>query len=243
MAKAYKKRVQKVTVNRGDAVELNFTLPGDVTAEKIYFTVKPDRELTSARFIDKANLIGGGSDSQILATTKGNNTEITVFIVPEDTQDLSNGTTGVTKVSDDYLSLQYDVCTQTTGDPDGTLRSLVDGEFQILGDVRSPFDGFETPNEVTRFQQIDASDYNPFDMLQVTQDGEGNKSFIQLTVSELLTQLGLVNTAELLAIWRHTGLKSGTLIAPPPGLSVNEVWEDTTDSANQPILRISKITT
>ena len=40
-----------------------------------------------------------------------------------------------------------------------------------------------------------------------------------------------------------TGLKSGTIISPPASLLVDELWEDTTDSANHPIVRIAKVTT
>ena len=38
---------------------------------------------------------------------------------------------------------------------------------------------------------------------------------------------------------KFTTLKSGTLIAPPGGLVSGELWEDTTDSAAHPIVRIA----
>lgn len=40
-----------------------------------------------------------------------------------------------------------------------------------------------------------------------------------------------------------TGLKSGTLAAPPTGMFPGTVWEDTTSSASHPILRISTVAT
>lgn len=40
-----------------------------------------------------------------------------------------------------------------------------------------------------------------------------------------------------------SGLKSGTLATPPTGLLVDELWEDTTASANHPEIRIAKVTT
>ena len=42
---------------------------------------------------------------------------------------------------------------------------------------------------------------------------------------------------------KHLGYKTGTLIAPPAGLIIGEVWADTTDSATHPIYRISTVTT
>jgi hypothetical protein len=49
------------------------------------------------------------------------------------------------------------------------------------------------------------------------------------------TGLGLVQFGDNLIL---TGLKSGTLVAPPANLVVGEVWKDTTTSATHPILRI-----
>ena len=56
-----------------------------------------------------------------------------------------------------------------------------------------------------------------------------------------------VNSAEsamdFTSVLRLGGLKSGTLASPPTGLVTNELWEDTTDSATHPAIRISKTTT
>ena len=38
-------------------------------------------------------------------------------------------------------------------------------------------------------------------------------------------------------------IKTGTLASPPTGLFVNEIWHDSTDSSNHPIVRIAKVTT
>lgn len=40
-----------------------------------------------------------------------------------------------------------------------------------------------------------------------------------------------------------TGLKSGTLASPPSGLAIDEIWEDTTNSATHPIIRKSTVET
>ena len=40
-----------------------------------------------------------------------------------------------------------------------------------------------------------------------------------------------------------TGMKSGTLASPPTGMQLDELWEDTTASANHPEIRIAKVTT
>ena len=232
MAKVYKKQIQDLTVNRGDAAEIKFTLPGDLTAENIYFTVKPDRELSSDRYVEKKNDIAGGSTSEILATVSGTKTVLTVFLAIEDTQDLTD------------LTLVYDVWVEFVSNPTTSSFTYVDGSFALLGDVRTPFDGFATPETAIRFQQLDAEDYPVNSLFQISKDGGGVSSFIAIELADVLDQLGLVNSViPNNAIWKHTGLKSGTLASPPSGLVVNEVWEDTTDSATQVALRLSKITT
>lgn len=40
-----------------------------------------------------------------------------------------------------------------------------------------------------------------------------------------------------------SGMKSGTLATPPTGMIVDELWTDTTDSTNHPIMRQAKVTT
>ena len=224
MAKAYKKQIQDLTFNRGDERELNWTLPGNISTEKVYFTVKPDRVLSSSRYVEKKNTLAGGSDTEILVTSDGSKSSVTVFMLEADTYDLSD------------LSLVYDLWVEAIT-PSFTSATYVDGDFTLLADVRTPFDGFAVPSTATRFLQLDADDFTSGSLFQVSTDGGGDNTFIELTVNNLVTQLGLIDDT----VRRVYGLKQGTLASPPSGLSANELWEDTTDSSTAPILRIHKI--
>ncbi len=65
-------------------------------------------------------------------------------------------------------------------------------------------------------------------------------------VRGLVIQNGLTETAITILSGDGVtigGLKSGTLASAPSGLVVDELWEDTTDSATHPIIRMSKTTT
>lgn len=65
----------------------------------------------------------------------------------------------------------------------------------------------------------------------------GRLSLFTNSVERLSISLGGLVT--MLGLLAATGLKSGTLAAPPAGLVSGEFWEDTTDSAAHPTVRIA----
>jgi len=123
--------IRNITLHRGDYKEFTFKLFGDYTSHKLYFTVKADRVLTSVRYIDLANTLGGGSDTQIKATYDGTYTTITVFIQPLHTQNLTQ------------KQLVYDIVADDGSEP----VTLFDGYFNLDFDVRSPYDNTVVPSE------------------------------------------------------------------------------------------------
>jgi len=123
--------IKNISLHRGDYKEFTFKLFGDYTSHKLYFTVKADRVLTSVRYIDLANTLGGGGDTQVKATYDNTYTTIQVFIQPSHTQNLTQ------------KQLVYDI---VADDGNGEV-TLFDGYFNLDFDVRSPYDNTVVPSD------------------------------------------------------------------------------------------------
>lgn len=117
---------------RGSKQELQFYVAGDITSRKIRFVVKTDRSLTTARLVEKQNTADGGSDSEISQLASGIYTVITVTLLPADTEAIAGG---------DYY---YDLETEDASD-DTDRDTPYWGEFRLLEDVRSIYDGGTPP--------------------------------------------------------------------------------------------------
>jgi hypothetical protein len=126
-----------ITVYRGDSKTLTFTAAGDYSTGNIYFTVKKDRLESSNRLIDKSN-----TDNTITAVYSSGKTTLSVSLTKYDTWDLTAG------------SYFYDI--ETQADTSHVL-TIFTGSFNIIGDIRTPFDGIDLPTNATRFIAIDIS--------------------------------------------------------------------------------------
>ena len=120
---------------RGDKKTLTFYYPGDITADKVVFVVKEDRDLTSARLIEKENTAAGGSDDEITVESSGIYSKITVYLLPSDTQAFSAA---------DYY---YDLIREDASDSDD-YETLFYGLLSITADTQTPYDDADAPTSV-----------------------------------------------------------------------------------------------
>jgi hypothetical protein len=170
-----------LTIYRGETKTFTFGVLGDKTTDKLYFTAKPNRDLTSSRLVDKGNSVaestGVEATTSVLETVTY--TEITVFFVKEDTQDLEDDT------------LEYDILAVDPTDPD-IREPLVSGTIMIEQNVRGDYDGSSLAGDAstTRTITLEADNLNDDDFIVVdTVDGE--KEFVIKTKAEVQTLLGL----------------------------------------------------
>lgn len=163
-------------VRRGDKKDLVFTIPNVnllTGTPKIYFTAKENKSLTSARYIDKSNQVAG----EMTVSFNSPDTEITIHLVPEDTQDL--------QVNSLVCDLQVDSLLDAEN-----IVTYADGTLAIEFDVRTEFDNYDLPDVPVTFQQIDASDFKADEMLIVGLV-EGQRTMIPITIADLKTKLGI----------------------------------------------------
>ena len=111
-----------IEIYRGDRRVLEFFYPGDITEDRIKFVVKADRNLTTARLIEKVNGDGG-----IDIESSGIYTKISVYLEPADTQALDSA---------DYY---YDIIRE---DPQNSIdyETIYYGLFSVNADVQNPYD-------------------------------------------------------------------------------------------------------
>jgi len=162
-------------IRRGDSATFEAVIDGKHDDRLVYFTAKRDRELTTARLIDKSNQQPG----ELTTVYDGGNDEttVTIPIVPEDTQDLT------------VELIQIDI--ESVNALDSTdVETPANGTMSIEFDVRTEFDGCDLPSEPVTFQQIDASDFQ-VDSLMWVQDVDGVRTMVELTIDELKTELGI----------------------------------------------------
>jgi len=127
------KKTQDVTLYRGDKTTLTFSVKGDLTGLKLYFTVKQARVDSLLRKIERRNLLAGGDSAQIYAAYTSPNTTLFVTIRKIDTWDLPSGK---------YV---YDVESVNPADS-MDMQTYLTGNFNIKSDVRTPWDGTNLPD-------------------------------------------------------------------------------------------------
>lgn len=125
---------KNITIKRGDLTSIVLIIDGDRSQDVLSFVVKELLDLTADRLIEKAgNLITAVYNSE------ANRTIITISLLDEDTADLE-----AKKYYWDLVS---------TDDK----TTIAGGEFVLVADVQTPFDGFALPESAVRFQQVDAT--------------------------------------------------------------------------------------
>jgi len=129
---------KNITMYRGSYKQFTFLKKGDLSTYSIYFTVKPNRTLTSVRYIDLANSVAGGSDSEIFTTFDGTYTTIIVTIADTSTANLTE------------TQLDYDLVAEIGGKE----TPLFTGVLSLIFDVRSPFDGITNASDLNYFIAI-----------------------------------------------------------------------------------------
>lgn len=131
---------KNISVYRGDSTAIEFKVNGNITNKGIVFVVKLSKSFSSPRLIQKSNLIAGGSAAEITASFSAPQTKVTVYLGPEDTEDLEAAT------------YYYDIIA-ADGSNLASYQTFNFGKFTFLngGDVQTPFDGTSPPTSGTRF--------------------------------------------------------------------------------------------
>jgi hypothetical protein len=125
------------TFYRGDYIKLTFQVNGNVTSYNLLFAIKLTKSFTSPRLIQKTNAIA----SQISATYTAPFTKIDVYLLPEDTRDLTSKVYYY-----DLVKINPAYSTDET--------TLFTGEFKNDADVITPFDGTALPTDGTRITTV-----------------------------------------------------------------------------------------
>lgn len=131
---------KNISVYRGDSTAIEFKVNGNITNKGIVFVVKLSKSFSSPRLIQKSNLIAGGSAAEITASFSAPQTKVTVYLGPEDTEDLEAAT------------YYYDIIA-ADGSNLASYQTFNFGKFTFLngGDVQTPFDGITPPTSGVRF--------------------------------------------------------------------------------------------
>lgn len=145
-----------LSMYRGDTDTLNvgFEVNGNITTRKIAFVVKNSLAIDSPRVVEKMNAIAGGSDTALKAVYTGGKTYLSVYLYPEDTQDLSN------------IKRYYDI-TSTSATNSRDIVTIFSGTFTLTPDVQTPFDGSDLPANATRILTTYPDDFAVGDFLKV----------------------------------------------------------------------------
>jgi N-methylhydantoinase B/oxoprolinase/acetone carboxylase alpha subunit len=165
---------------RGTKQKFILYVPGDVTARKLRFVVKEDKELTTDRLIEKNNTLNGGSDAELKATyiAGQNRTTLEIFKQKVDDGDFTN---------DAYY---FDVRSISTTDSADDVR-IERGDIRMDFSVSSDTDGTNLPSSASRWVNLDASEAEVNDLIQCKLVG-GVKVFQLITLTELKQQLDLL---------------------------------------------------
>lgn len=165
---------------RGTKQKFILYVPGDVTARKLRFVVKEDKELTTDRLIEKNNTLNGGSDAELKATYSSgqNRTKLEIFKQKIDDGDFAN---------DAYY---FDVRSISTTDSADDVR-IEQGNIRMDFSVSSDTDGTSLPSSASRWVNLDASEAEVGDVIQCKLVG-GVKVFQLITLTELKQQLDLL---------------------------------------------------
>lgn len=139
-----------VEIYRNSIRTFSFTIKNkDVSADKIYFTVKKERVDSLDRLIYRRNLLAGGDAEQITATYSSPNTTVEVFVRRIDNWDLAPGI------------YQYDLIS-VDADDSNLVVPLYTGAFKIKENVLNAWDGTNlTDSGRTYFVLADG--YNDYD--------------------------------------------------------------------------------
>lgn len=117
-------------IQRGDMVDLEFTIDGDLSAKKVVFIAKYNKDFASPRLIEKKNMPAGGGDTELeISYTSGVST-ITVHLLAGNTQILNV----------DYI--HFDIFNATDSE------TLVYGRLFLIADVQTPYDSGSVPSSV-----------------------------------------------------------------------------------------------
>ena len=173
-------------LRRGDSVEVTdqnafvVKIPGrDLTTlvnSTIWFTAKKNNTPTTAREISRSNK---QSEYPLVITLNGSDTDITIPIIPEDTQDLQVAP----------VNLPCDIQISNDLDTDD-VETIAIGELEIQPDVRTIFDDYDLTEVETTFQQVNASDFEVDEMLIVA-NVDGVRTMVPITIDELKILLGI----------------------------------------------------
>lgn len=154
---------QNLKVVRGDTDPIVVTCSGDYTGYSALYAWKASREITADRLLEKTSVA-----SQITIEYDEENDQTTFTITREaiDTQDIIQST------------LFHEVQCSTGN----KVLTPVGGIVSLIGDVITPFDGFDLPSNATRFQQVDATNAGNLELNIVkTINGVKKYEFISLT--------------------------------------------------------------
>ena len=164
------------TIKRGDPGTLSFYVYGkDITAQKIIYAVKANKNLNEDNLILKRNSLAGRNDQELLAVFDGLDTRIDVKLVQDDTFD--------------FTALKYvsDITSQTVDNSTDPL-TVAEGDLIIDQDVQNPLSGTNLPAQATRWVNVDFSESEVGDLIQC-QEVNGIKTGVLITLEELAIML------------------------------------------------------
>ena len=188
---------------RGDKAEITWTYSSDISSYEIIFVVKASRDAAAGEFsnrlIQKKNTVAGGSDSQLTAVYS-TQTTITVKLLPEDTQDLQAKT------------YYYDIIKRDHADTTDS-RTIFSGNFTLIADVQTPFDGLDLPLNATRVIPISSDTLGAYTLLSSFEaDSAGKadslKEIISRHVADSIANSDSLNAHLLYMQWLNDRVKT-----------------------------------
>jgi hypothetical protein len=206
---------------RGARHVVTVFINGDYSLYKIWLTAKAIDSITADRIIELKNDLAGGTS--ITVTKVGTRTKLEFIFDATDTQDRTEDV------------LYYDVVAQLNSDPEVTL--IEKSEIELLGDVRTPYDGTDLPEDGERYFPILISEIGAGKVPKVNAEADDVEGILVYTTAAADLLLGnKVDkvTGKGLSTEDYTTTEKNKLSGIEAGAEVNNISDinatDLTDS-------------
>lgn len=168
---------QSIGYYRGESIDIVLDpLPGDLTGRELVFTVKENYDFEEPRMIYKVKSRG---DITAVYNSTTQETTVTILMTPEDTNDLPG------------KKYVWDLDSINPYNPEDIITPIY-GTFNLRADVRTESDGYPLNKYAKRFFVFNAEDCSVGDIIQCQLNSYGEKVFVNITLTELKSQLNQI---------------------------------------------------